>query len=108
MLFWAPLAMAGFLSFIAVGGLLVMLLWNAILPSLFAWPELGYWQALGLLALCRTLFGGFGFPRGGDYASRRRMMQRWEQMTPEERERYRESMRQRWGACAPKEERKAE
>jgi hypothetical protein len=27
------------------------------------------------------------------------MMERWEEMSPEERERFREEIRHRWGAC---------
>ena len=37
-----------------------MHLWNWLLPPLFGWRTLGFWQALGLLALCRILFGGLG------------------------------------------------
>jgi len=45
---------------IAVIAWVVMLLWNALLPSLFAGVSpVGYWQALGLLLLSKILFGGF-------------------------------------------------
>lgn len=47
-----------------IGGELEMHLWNWLLPTLFGWRLLTFWQALGLLALCRILFGGFGL-RGG-------------------------------------------
>ena len=88
----APLALLGMVVFTAVGGLVVRWLWNWLLPPLFGWPTLGFWQALGLLALCRILFGGFGLrARGPDF--RRRMMERWQRMTPEERERFRHGMR---------------
>ncbi len=41
----------------------VMLLWNAVMPAVLAGARvMDYWQALGLLVLCRILFGGF---RGG-------------------------------------------
>jgi hypothetical protein len=56
----APLAIAGLALFIAIGGQVVMYLWNAILPDLFGLRTITFWQALGLLALCRILFGGFG------------------------------------------------
>ncbi|HEY1218307.1 MAG TPA: hypothetical protein VGF03_05165, partial [Bryobacteraceae bacterium] len=46
--------------FIAIGGEVVMHLWNWLLPLLFGWRQVTFWQALGLLALCRILFGGFG------------------------------------------------
>jgi len=56
-------APVGLALFIALGGEVVMQLWNWLLPALFGWREVTFWQALGLLALCRILFGGFG--RGG-------------------------------------------
>lgn len=91
LIFIAPLAILGMLLFIAIGGIVVMLLWNWLLPSLFGWRELTFWQAVGLLALCRILFGGFGFQRSGRSDHRRRMAERWERITPEERERLGQS-----------------
>jgi len=73
----------------AVMAFVVMSLWNWIVPGLFGLPVLTFWQALGLLLLCKLLFGGFarGFHgRGGHW--RERMMERWVEMTPEERERF--------------------
>ena len=101
-LIWiAPLAILGLLLFIAVGGVLVLQLWNWLLPTLFGWHQITFWQALGLLALCRILFGGFG-PRGVGgprFGSRfrRRMNERWETMSAEERERFRQGLRGRCG-----------
>jgi len=85
------------LLFVAVAGFVVMQLWNWILPVAVGWHPITYWQALGLLILSKILFG-FGF-RGGWGRShwRRRMMERWEHMTPEEREKFREGMRGRCG-----------
>ena len=51
--------------FIALGGEVVRLLWNWLLPPLFGWAQITFWQALGLLALCRILFGGFGLHGSG-------------------------------------------
>ena len=91
--FLAPLAIGGFLLFIAAGGEVVRQLWNWLLPAIFGWRQITFWQALGILALCRILFGGFG--HHGFYRSnfRRRMAERWEHMTPEERERFRQGSR---------------
>ena len=97
MIFIAPLAILGMLLFIFLGGEIVMLLWNWLLPPLFGWRLLTFWQALGLLALCRILFGGFGFHGSGGHGIRRRVKERCENMTPEERERFRERMRDRFG-----------
>jgi hypothetical protein len=92
-IFWAPVAIVGMAIFIAIGGEVVQHLWNWLLPTLFGWRQITFWQALGLLALCRILFGGFG--GGGSHRSsfRRRMAERREQMTPEDREKFRQSMR---------------
>ena len=93
----APLAIVGMLVFIFIGGEIVLHLWNWLLPPLFGWRQITFWQALGLLALCRILFGGFGFHGSGRTNNRRRMAERWEHMTPEERERFRQSWRGRCG-----------
>ena len=98
LIFIAPLAILGILLFIAIGGEMVMQLWNWLLPSLFGWRQITFWQALGILALCRILFGGFGWHGSGRPNLRRRMKERCEHMTPEERERFRQGMRQRWGS----------
>jgi hypothetical protein len=101
-LLWiAPLALVGMAVFIALGGGLVMWLWNWLLPALFGWKTLTFWQAVGLLALCRILFGGFRL--GGPHRSgfRRRMDGRWEQMTPEDREKLRQWFLDRAGNPAP-------
>ena len=99
LIFIAPLAILGMLLFIAIGGEVVLQLWNWLLPPLFGWRQITFWQALGMLALCRILFGGFGRHGSGRSNVRRRMAERWERMTPEERERFRQSWRGRWGFC---------
>jgi hypothetical protein len=48
-----------------MGGGVVMLLWNWLLPPLFGWPTITLLQGFGLLILCRILFGGFGGGGGG-------------------------------------------
>ncbi len=77
---------------IAALGWLVMLLWNWLMPELFAGArEIGYWQALGVFALSKILFGGHGHAR---WKERR---QYWESMTPEEREQLKSHFKRRWG-----------
>jgi hypothetical protein len=53
-IFLGPLAIA---LFIFIGGELVMHLWNWLLPPLFGWRQINFWQAFGLLALCRFCLG---------------------------------------------------
>jgi hypothetical protein len=92
-IFLVPLAILAIPLFIAIGGEIVLHLWNWLLPSLFGWRQITFWQAVGILVLCRILFGGFG--RRGFYRSnfRRRIAERWKRRTPEERERFRQGMR---------------
>jgi hypothetical protein len=91
------------LAFVAALSYVVMSLWNAIIPTLFHLPTLQYWQAVGLLVLCRILFGGIRGRHGwhghdhGHGGWRRHMRQRWESMTPEERERMRAKFKHRCG-----------
>src|SRR2546430_14677080 len=113
MIWMGPLAILGLMIFITIGGEVVMHLWNWNLPALFGWPQITFWQALGLLALCRILFGGFGMGGGGHRNSRRRMEgrirervrermdERWEQMTPEEREKFRQGFHDRSRSTTP-------
>ena len=100
--FVAPLAVAGF---VAIFGEVVMHLWNWLLPGLFGWRQITLWQALGLLVLCRILFGGFGGHGSNQCNPRGRKPEHWERMTPEEREKFRREMRSRWcGVGAPSSE----
>jgi hypothetical protein len=94
----APLAILALLLFIALGGEVVRQLWNWLLPPLFGWRQVTFWQALGILALCRVLFGGLGGHHSHRSNFRRRMADRWDRLTPEERERLRQGMHRRCGS----------
>jgi hypothetical protein len=101
-LFWiVPAAIVGLALFIFIGGEVVMRLWNWLLPMLFGLRQITFWQAIGILALCRILFGAHGFRGPMRSNVRRRMRERMEEryatMTPEERERFRQSWRGRCG-----------
>lgn len=75
---------------LALLGYVVMALWNAVLPAATGLHAITFVQALGLLVLSRILFGGLrGWGRRGGHW-RARMQARWQQMTPEERERFRD------------------
>ena len=81
---------------IGVAGVVVMSLWNWLIPALFGGPTLHFWQAIGLLVLTRILVGRIG--RGaGHWGWRGRMRQDWQRMTPEEREKLRETLLSRCG-----------
>ena len=105
-LLWiAPLALMGMAAFAALGGWAVMSLWNWLTPALFGWHVITFWQALGLLLLCRILMGGFGL-HGGPRSRIRdrirarlsdRIAERWGPLSPEERERLREMIHSHFG-----------
>jgi hypothetical protein len=87
---------------LALFSFLVMRLWNWLAPDIFGGHHITFWQALGLLALSKILFGGFrgGWGRrGGHWPGR--MRERWERMTPEEREKFRKGMRECGFSRAP-------
>lgn len=82
--------------FLAGFGWAVLQLWNWLMPPIFGLPLLTFWQAVGLLGLSWIFFGSWrGFGRHGHW--RYGMRARWEQMTPEEREKFRERMAHRCG-----------
>ncbi|MGH9713722.1 MAG: hypothetical protein ACRD5M_10545 [Candidatus Acidiferrales bacterium] len=88
---------------VLVFSFVVMSLWNWLMPTLFGLHVINFWQALGLLVLSKILLGGFRGRPGGGMHWRRRMFERWEQMTPEEREKFRQGMRGRCGPFQPPE-----
>lgn len=90
----ALLALAG----IAAVTWVVMQLWNCLLPDLFIGVSpIGYWQALGVLALCRILFGGL---RGACHDHWRERRAHWASLTPEERQELKGRFHGRWSHCA--------
>ena len=78
-------------ALLALFSLAVMLIWNAILPSLMAVGSLTYLQAAGLLLLCRILFGGLGMGLRGHH-----MHEHLRNMTPEQREAMMRRLRERF------------
>lgn len=86
---------------VAALGLVVMGLWNWLAPDLFGGRLISFWQAIGLLVLSKLLFGGFRGPWGYRMHWRHRMMERWDRMTAEEREKFRNGMRQSCGHSGP-------
>jgi hypothetical protein len=96
-LFIVPLAILAMLLFAAAGGEIAMHLWNWLLPPLFGWRLITFWQAVGLMVLCRFLFGGSRWRGPVRSNLRRRMKERWERRTPEERERFRQRIRDCFG-----------
>jgi len=78
---------------LGVFGLVTAGLWNALMPAIFGLPSISFWQALGLLVLSRILFGQWGRRKVG----RPRFVRGMQDLTPEERERFRSAMDRRCG-----------
>jgi hypothetical protein len=100
--FWIRKAIKFFffgLAFVGLMGWVTLSLWNALLPAILGVRTITFWQALGLLVLSRILFGGWG--RGGGWSGsrkaewKRKMTDRWQNLTPEQRE----QMKARWKKC---------
>src|SRR5438874_7974216 len=86
-----------FIAAILLFRFIVMLLWNYIFPSALHTEKITYWQAVGLLVLCRILFFGFRrrdnrphMFRGGPSWRRK-----WMNMSDEERAKFREEWKKR-------------
>lgn len=87
------------IAFVALFGLVVMLLWNWLMPMIFGLPELTYLQAAGLLLLSKIFFSG-GWKKGhrgpGGRSWKNHYMSKWASMTPEEKERMKEKYRNKY------------
>lgn len=88
---------------------IVMSLWNNILAIVLHISTITFWQALGILILAKILFGGFrGGWRGYHHGyQKKQMFEKWQNMTPEEREKFRqewESRCGRWKRSVPSEQ----
>lgn len=66
---WIVLGIVGAAALALLFGLILMLLWNWIMPEIFGLPEVTYWQAWGLVLLAHILFKG---PMGGHQDSHHR------------------------------------
>lgn len=92
------------LTAFTVVGFVIMYLWNWLMPAIFGLTVITFWQSLGLFALAKLLFSGFGgrnFGRGrrGNFMNEGR--KRWMNMTAEERKAFMES-RSRFGGFGKK------
>ena len=79
--------------FLAAFSFVTMLLWNSLVPVLFKGPEITFLQSVGLIVLSKILFGGFSKHHAHTHwrnheAWRKRMNEKWEKMTPEEKEQW--------------------
>jgi ABC-type multidrug transport system fused ATPase/permease subunit len=84
----------GALLIVAAFSVVVMLLWNWLMPAIFGLTVINFWQAIGILILSRILFGSFGIRHrmqdGMKYGmhNRNHLREKWMEMTPEERKEF--------------------
>jgi len=85
---------------------IIMALWNNVLVTVLHVSIINFWQALGLFALSKILFGGFpGKPGWGRHNYRRQQMEemrnKWFNLSPEEKKEFRQNWRNRCGGQKP-------
>lgn len=98
-----PLIGLKIIAVVFLTSLLIMWLWNILVPQIFSGPVITYWQSMGLLVLSKLLFGGFGRGFRGrhhydhrDEAWKEKLRKKMESMTPEEREKFRKKCSSRF------------
>lgn len=100
---WVGKILLGVLLFIAFVYIMIagtQYLWNWLVPSLFAGPIITFWQTAGLLLLSKILLWPIGKSRchgnqhGGPW--KYYWKEKWTNMTPEEKDRIKQKMKEKW------------
>jgi hypothetical protein len=93
-----PLAAAAILTLVSY---VVMQLWNNLLPAILHVGVITFWQAMGIFILCKILFGfggrGRGWGGGPKPWMRHRMEERFNNMTPEQKEKFKQKWNEKCG-----------
>ena len=81
-----------FLGLVIIAGLsvIIMLLWNMLIPVIFGMSAINLWQALGLFILARLFFGEgskFRIDRGV-HSYNNPVREKWMKMSEEERKEF--------------------
>jgi len=84
--------------FIGMAALIIwilMLLWNWLMPDIFALRLITFWESAGLLLMAKILFGGFHTGRKGwhnkshaDGGWKQKFKRKWAGMSDEEKEKW--------------------
>ncbi len=87
--------------FLVLLGAVTMILWNWLVPVLFAGPAISFWQALGLITLSKILFSGWGKGSWNHYGHdnshwKNKFYEKFSNLTPEEREALKQKMKDKW------------
>lgn len=91
--FWVVVGLAGMTVFGILFGIIIQLLWNATLTSLFDLPEIGFWQAVGVFILAKILFGfgGGSSPRNSKQRKLRKKIEKGNEIASEMKEAHQAS-----------------
>ena len=93
---WFLKGLVFFVVIVGLIGLVVMLLWNWLVPDLFHGPVINFWQALGLFALSKILFHSFSKNHDKHERWKPFMKSRWDNMSDEHKERFKQKMKEKW------------
>jgi hypothetical protein len=80
-------------------GWITKFLWNYVVPPLFNGPVIDFWRALALLLLSKLLLSGFGGRSWRGQSGmhwKHRYYDKLSHMTPEDRERFKARLREKW------------
>ena len=84
------------IALVLAGSLVVMLLWNWLMPVIFGIKTITYLQAGGLLVLSKILFGKFCFMRRHRPPFANHVMRhKWLNMSEDERKQFRDEWKTR-------------
>lgn len=84
---------------VALFGIATQYLWNWLMPKIFGLPTLTLIETFGLLLLAKILFGFGGKCSGhsqNKWQWKQRMFSKFENMSPEDRERFKARMKEKW------------
>ncbi len=98
-----------FLATMAVVALIVMLLWNWLMPYLFGLPSIDFWRAGGLLLLSKIIFG-FGIKPGWQKRPgtwKPQFADKWQKLPEQDKEKWKARFAEKWG-CKSESEKKEE
>lgn len=87
------------LFMVVLFGFITMYLWNWLMPKIFGLPELTLLETFGLLLLAKIIFGFGGRGGTGNHQKwqwKTRMFNKFENMSSEDRERFKARMKEKW------------
>lgn len=104
--YWfVKMALMVIVFFLAVS-VVVMYLWNWLLPDIFGLPTITFLQAAGILLLSKIIFG-FG-KKGGPVHGGPSWKNKWKNMSDEQKDQWKEKFKEKWCSPPPKQKEEKE